>query len=45
MMDIASIAKTANGTEQMHIVLLRGKNTMLATDDPITCESEGCNHE
>jgi len=44
-MDIASIAKTANGIEQMHIVLQSVTNTMLATDDPITCESEKCNHE
>lgn len=43
-MDIASIAKTANGIEQMPIVLLKGKNTMLATGDPITCE-KGCEHE
>jgi len=45
MMDIASIAKTANETEQMHIVLQSVRNTMLATDDPTICESEGCNHE
>ena len=44
-MDIASIAKTANGIEQMHIVLQKGKNTMLATGDPTICESEGCKHE
>ena len=44
-MDIAIIAKTASGTEQMHIVLLKRKNTMLATGDPTICESEGCKHE
>ena len=44
-MDIACIAKTANGTEQMHIELLKGKNTMLATDDPTIYESEGCEHD
>lgn len=44
MMDIAIIAKTANGTGQMHIVLQSVTNTMLATGDHITCE-RGCEHE
>lgn len=44
-MDIACIAKTANGIGQMHIVLQSVTNTMLATGDPITCENEKCKHE